>query len=130
MSDDRYERGWARLWLLEVDGAPRAAWYGFRFGGADSYYQAGRDPAWERQSVGFVLLVHTIRSAVEDGLAEYRFLRGAEPFKYRFANADPGLVTVARANGALGRATVTTAAGGLAARAALRRARRYAARRR
>lgn len=93
------ERGWARLWLLEVDGAPRAAWYGLRYGGADAYYQAGRDPEWERQSVGFVLLAHTIRDAVEAGQTEYRFLRGGESFKYRFASEDPGLVTVAVTRG-------------------------------
>ena len=39
------ERGWLRLWFLEVDGKPRAATYGFRFGDVESYYQGGRNPA-------------------------------------------------------------------------------------
>ena len=39
------ERGWLRLWFLELDGRPAAAWYGFRFGRVESYYQAGRDLA-------------------------------------------------------------------------------------
>lgn len=88
------EQGWLRLWFLEVDGRARAAWYGFRFGPVMSYYQAGRDPAWDDSSVGFVLLAHSIRSAFEEGATEYRFLRGAEPFKYRFADDDPGLETI------------------------------------
>jgi CelD/BcsL family acetyltransferase involved in cellulose biosynthesis len=100
------ERGWLRLWLLELAGVPVAAWLGFRFGGVESYYQAGRDPAWERWSVGFVLLAHTIRQALQDGMTEYRFLRGGEQYKYRFATADPGLVTIARPNGALGNAAL------------------------
>ena len=25
------ERGWLRLWIMEVDGRPAAAWYGLRF---------------------------------------------------------------------------------------------------
>ena len=54
------ERGWLRLWVLEADGKAVAAWYGFRFAQIDWYYQSGRDPDWERQSVGFVLLAHTI----------------------------------------------------------------------
>src|SRR5262249_6369974 len=87
-------RGWLRLWLLELDGRPAAVWYGFRFGGVETYYQAGRDPAADRLSVGFVLLVHTIRSAFEDGVREYRFGRGAESYKYRFASDDPGVETV------------------------------------
>lgn len=99
-------RGWLRLWFLEIDGAARAAWLGFRFAGAECYYQAGRDPAWDGRSVGFVLLVYTIRAAVEDGAAEYRFLRGGEDYKYRFASSDPGLETVALARSPLGAAAV------------------------
>ena len=118
-----FERGWLRLWFLELDGRPRAAWYGFRFGDIESYYQAGRDPAWENSSVGFVLLVQSIRAALMDGVREYRFLRGGEPFKHRFADADPGLETIGVARGASG-ATALAAAATLARRrpvAALRR---------
>jgi CelD/BcsL family acetyltransferase involved in cellulose biosynthesis len=91
------ERGWLRLWIAEVGDRPIAAWYGFRFGGADWYYQAGRDPAWEHSSVGFVLLAHTIREAFRDGMREYRLLLGDEPYKERFATGDPGLETIALA---------------------------------
>jgi CelD/BcsL family acetyltransferase involved in cellulose biosynthesis len=101
-----HERGWLRLWLLEVDGQPVAAWHGFRFGGADWYYQSGRDPAWDRYSVGGVLLAHTIRDCVEAGVGRYLFLRGDEPYKFRFATSDPGLETVALGSGVAGRAGV------------------------
>ena len=49
-----------------------------------------------------VLLAHTVRTAFEDGAREYRFLRGDEPYKYRFAEADAGVDTVAVGNGRLG----------------------------
>lgn len=104
-----FERGWLRLWFLEVDGTPRAAWLGFRFAGAESYYQGGRDPAWQAASVGFVLLVHTIREALVDGMREYRFLRGGESYKHRFADSDPGLETIALGRGLLGRAALLSA---------------------
>jgi CelD/BcsL family acetyltransferase involved in cellulose biosynthesis len=97
------QRGWLRLWLLVLDGRPAAAWYGFRFGGVESYYQAGRDPRFADASVGFVLLAHSIREAATDGMREYRFLRGAEPFKLRFADADPGVETLALSRGVAGR---------------------------
>jgi CelD/BcsL family acetyltransferase involved in cellulose biosynthesis len=87
-------RGWLRLWIAELDGRPAAAWYGFRFGDAEWYYQAGRDPRYDELSVGFVLLAHTIREALNDGVAEYRLLRGREPYKLRFANDDAQLETV------------------------------------
>jgi CelD/BcsL family acetyltransferase involved in cellulose biosynthesis len=106
------ERGWLRLWLLEADGAPRAAWYGFRFARYDMYYQSGRDPEWERESVGFVLLCHTIKHAFDDQILEYRLLRGGEEYKGRFASDDPGLETFALPRGPIGRAAL------LAARAA------------
>lgn len=108
------ERGWLRLWIMEAGGTPVAAWYGFRYGGAELYFQAGRDTAWDRYSVGFVLLCHTIRSAAEDGAREYRLLRGGEEYKFRFAEDDLGLETVAVAKGPIGR-------GVLAAGEALRR---------
>ena len=99
-------RGWLRLWFLELDGRPAAAWYGFRFSGTEWFYQVGRDPAWRSASVGLVLLAHTIRDAIADGIAEYRFLRGAEAYKYRFASEDPGVETVAVARTAAGRAAL------------------------
>ena len=97
------EREWLRLWILELEGTPAAAWLGYRIGGIESYYQAGRNPAFQRERVGFVLLAHTIREALQDGMSEYRLLRGDESFKYRFATGDPGLETLARPNGAVGR---------------------------
>ena len=105
------ERGWLRLWLLEVDGRAVAAWHGFRFGGADWYYQSGRDPAWDRQSVGAVLLAHTIRDCVEAGIPRYLLLRGDEAYKQRFATSDPGLETVAIGAGLTGRAAVAALEG-------------------
>ena len=103
------ERGWLRLWFLEVDGEPRAVWYGLRFAGVEWYYQAGRDPAWDERAVGFVLLVQTMRAALEDGVREYRFGRGGEEYKYRFADSDPGLETIAVARGAAGATAVQAA---------------------
>jgi CelD/BcsL family acetyltransferase involved in cellulose biosynthesis len=87
-------RGWLRLWLMELGEDPIAAWYGFRFGGAESYYQAGRDPAWGPESVGFVLMCHSIKQAMADGASEFRLLRGGETYKARFASDDDGLETV------------------------------------
>ena len=93
------ERGWLRLWLLELDGRPAAAWYGLRLGGVEHYYQSGRDPAFDNLSAALVLLAHTIRSAFEDGVGEYRFGRGQDPYKYRFTDQDPGLETITSTRG-------------------------------
>jgi CelD/BcsL family acetyltransferase involved in cellulose biosynthesis len=108
------ERGWLRLWFLELEGSPVAARLGYRFGGADVGYQSGRDPAWDRFGVGFLLQVHTIREAMADGLDEYRFLRGGEGYKDRFANADRGLETIVLTRGLRGRAALAARRASLA----------------
>ncbi|MGH3049986.1 MAG: GNAT family N-acetyltransferase [Gaiellaceae bacterium] len=89
-----FDRGWLRLWLLELRGRPEAAWYGFRFGNCDAHYQSGRFSTCPRGG-GTMLLAHAIRAALEDGLSEYRFLRGGEEYKLRWANTDRSLETVA-----------------------------------
>lgn len=99
-------RGWLRLLFLELDGRPVAAWHGFRFGPADWHYQSARDPAWAHERVGSVLVAHAVREACRDGRDEYRFLRGDEEYKSRFASDDPGLETVALGRGVAGRAVV------------------------
>jgi len=113
------ERGWLRLWRMEIGGTPVAAWYGLRFEGPLSYYQAGRDPAWEDAAVGLALLLRTIRCAVEEGASEYRFLRGDEAFKARYATHDPGIVSIGAGVGRSGRSLV--AAMDLIARSPVRR---------
>jgi CelD/BcsL family acetyltransferase involved in cellulose biosynthesis len=99
-------RGWLRLHFLELDGHPIAALYNLRFAGVESNYQAGRDPRFDDASPGLLLHAHAIRDAHATGTREYRFLRGDEPYKRRFADADPGLVSIAIARTPVARALV------------------------
>lgn len=78
--------GWSRVWVLHVDGAPRAALYGWQHGDRFAFYQAGYDPEWRQRSVGTVLLGHIVRECYAAGLREYDFLRGSEPYKLKWAN--------------------------------------------
>ncbi len=94
-------RGWLRLWLAEVEGETVGAWYGWRYADAEWYYQAGRDPSFDKLGLGTVMLVHAMRSACEDGVAVFHFLGGehVEQFKDRFANGDAGTETRLLASG-------------------------------
>jgi CelD/BcsL family acetyltransferase involved in cellulose biosynthesis len=104
------DEGWLRLWFLEIDGRPVAALYGFRFAGAESVYQSGRDPAFRDQPLGFVVQAHAVRQALADGISEYRFLRGDEAYKFRFASSDPGLETYGLPRGTSARLLLAAAA--------------------
>ncbi len=77
------------LWLttLDVDGEPAAAWYGFTCGDTVYFYQSGRDPRWERESVGQVLLAAMVRRAMERGFKRFDFLRGEDPYKRLWTRA-------------------------------------------
>lgn len=105
------ERGWLRLWRLNVDGAPAAAWYGFRYAGQEWFYQSGRDPAFDHLHVGFVLMSHTLREAIGDGVSAYQFLRGGEDYKLRFADDTTELLTVLVGLSRPGRAAARVGAG-------------------
>ena len=74
------------LWLscLEVDDRPTAAWYGFPYRDTVYFYQSGRDPAYDRQSVGDILMAAMIRRAIERGYRRFDFLRGEESYKWRW----------------------------------------------
>lgn len=80
------ERGFARLALLEIRGRPVAAGYGFARAGRFAYYQAGVDPAWMRLSAGTVLLGALLERAFDEGLEEFDFLHGEEPYKSIWAD--------------------------------------------
>jgi CelD/BcsL family acetyltransferase involved in cellulose biosynthesis len=60
-------------------------------------------------SVGSVLLTHVIRRALEDGMGEFRLLRGGAAYKDRFATDDPGIETYGLARGVSARAALGAA---------------------
>jgi len=72
-----------RLWLTTLDlaGRPVAAWYGFASDDTVYFYQGGRAPEWERESVGLVLMGIMIQRAIERGYRAFNFLRGDDTYK-------------------------------------------------
>ncbi len=81
-------RGWLRLYTLRLSGAPAAVLYGFARLKAAHFYLSGFDPAHARLGVGKLLVLQALREAVAEGRDEFHFLRGREPYKYRFGAVD------------------------------------------
>jgi CelD/BcsL family acetyltransferase involved in cellulose biosynthesis len=85
--------GVLRLFALQLDGQPLAVLYGL----ADApraavprwcYYIGGFDPAFAALSPGSLAVAQAIDLAQDEGAAVFDFLRGAEPYKYRWGARD------------------------------------------
>ena len=74
--------------VARCDGAPVGVLYGFVWKDTFAAYQWGWDASWDRHSMGSVLAYQAIRLAAAHGVRTFDFLRGAEPYKYRFGAAD------------------------------------------
>ncbi len=103
------ENGWLRLSFLEVGGRAVASHLDFSYAGVHFQYNSGRDSRWDEYSVGGVLRWLTMRNAFQEGVTEYRFLRGGEAYKWRIADHDRGSAIVAVPGTRLGRIAVQIA---------------------
>ncbi|MBI4288654.1 MAG: GNAT family N-acetyltransferase [Chloroflexi bacterium] len=75
------ERGWLRLYFMELDGRRVAAAFCFNFNGTLYLYNSGFEPAYQGLSVGLLCKVLSIQTAISEGERAYDFLRGAEDYK-------------------------------------------------
>jgi CelD/BcsL family acetyltransferase involved in cellulose biosynthesis len=78
--------GSGRIFLLTCGGTIAAASFNFVYEKRLQAYLTSYDPQYERASPGTILMVHYIKWAFDSGFLYVDFLRGDEPFKYRFAN--------------------------------------------
>jgi CelD/BcsL family acetyltransferase involved in cellulose biosynthesis len=90
--------------LAERDGRAVGALYGFCWGEVFAYYQMGWEPELADTHLGIMLVAESIRLAGLAGARVFDFLRGAEPYKYRFGATDRVDGTWLVAGGAGGRA--------------------------
>jgi CelD/BcsL family acetyltransferase involved in cellulose biosynthesis len=90
-----FDAGIARLYGLRLDGRLVSSWYGFHAHGVCYAYLTGFAPGTERLQPGTLLVGHALETAEREGLAEFDFLRGREPYKYLWGAVDrPGLKRV------------------------------------
>ncbi len=87
-------RGWARLYLLELDGKAVAGYYGFCVRSKFLVMQTGFDPAWSRRGVGNVMVGLAIQESIRSGHDEFDFLRGDEQYKFHWTRSTREAITV------------------------------------
>lgn len=82
------QEGWLELLFLEANHSKLASLFSFRYGRTIYVYNSGYDPEFGHWSPGWVLISRSIQDAIERGMETYDFLRGNEPYKYRFRAKD------------------------------------------
>jgi CelD/BcsL family acetyltransferase involved in cellulose biosynthesis len=82
-------QGLLEFWMLDVNGKPAAAQFGFRFGSTVSQLQEGFDRNYSTDSVGYVLRARAIQVLIAQGVRTYDFLGGEPGYKAKWG-ADPG----------------------------------------
>ena len=81
--------GTLQLLFMEVNQQKAAGLFNFDYKNRIWVYNSGLDPeAFGALSLGVVLTAKAIEHAVENGRAEFDFLRGNETYKYRFGAQD------------------------------------------
>jgi CelD/BcsL family acetyltransferase involved in cellulose biosynthesis len=80
--------GSLRLAFLSTRGVDVASVFQFRADDALLLYNSGYDPAHRAASPGLVLIARSIGQAVDEGCAEYDFLRGTERYKNDLGGVD------------------------------------------
>jgi len=88
LSQIALERGWLRLYVLRLNGIPAAGLYGFLYRRTFYFYQSGFDPAFDKYSVGLVIMGLAIKRAIEEGAEEFDLLHGAEAYKSHWSNGN------------------------------------------
>jgi CelD/BcsL family acetyltransferase involved in cellulose biosynthesis len=77
-------RGACRLWFLDTQSHPIAAFVTIEWSDTVGLYNSGFDPERAALSPGVVLLAQLVRDAIARGRRTFDFLRGEERYKYEF----------------------------------------------
>jgi CelD/BcsL family acetyltransferase involved in cellulose biosynthesis len=109
-----------RFFRLQVEGRTVATLYCFESAGRLFYYQGGIDPAWDRESVGTVLMGQVIKYAFERQLVMFDFMRGSEAYKFRWTRRTRDIVVLDVGVTPLGKGLVAVTRGAAAARQRLK----------
>lgn len=80
--------GLARFSRMWIEGEAVAAFYGLSDGRRAYAYLIGFDPDFAFESPGVVVVAEAIQAAAAEGLCEFHFLRGQEPYKYQWGPVD------------------------------------------
>jgi CelD/BcsL family acetyltransferase involved in cellulose biosynthesis len=81
------KRGWLALNLVTLNDVPASAGYAFVYGKKLYSYLSGFNPDFSEYRLGSLRLMYLIKHCIMNGLTEYDFMRGDEPYKEQWATS-------------------------------------------
>lgn len=94
-----FSQRWLRIAMLEIEGDAWAGCYAYSFRGVWGVWNSAFDHRRREFAPGMVLMSDCIRLAADEGSHLFDFLRGTEPYKYRFGASDVPLVRLVAVGG-------------------------------
>ena len=82
------QKDWLRFYCLWLNNEIAGVLYCFQYKDKISYYNSGFNPSLPKYSLGTVLIACCIEDAISEGIKEFDFLRGSEPYKYNWTGED------------------------------------------
>lgn len=80
------QKGWLKLYYLELNNHPVASYYLFHYKNALYYYLSGFEPEYGKYSPGVVLMEQAISDAINEGLDKFDLMRGEESYKFKWTS--------------------------------------------
>ena len=88
-----HRSGWLDLTSLELDGLPLAIHFGSVYAGRFFHYMPSFNYEYAQYSPGRLLLYQQLRDAFSNGLQEFDFLAGQDPYKYEWTRDSRAVYT-------------------------------------
>ena len=81
-----FQKGWVKLYFLELDNHPVASYYLFHYKNSFFYYLSGFDPKYEKYSPGVILMGNILKDAIHNNKDEFDLMRGPTAYKSNWAD--------------------------------------------
>ena len=89
-----FEHGWLQMAFFTLDGNKAAANMSFKYNHRLWLYNSGWDWEYRDYSPGWILIAYLIKWANAHNIEEFDFMRGDEPYKYKFGGIDRNIYRV------------------------------------
>jgi CelD/BcsL family acetyltransferase involved in cellulose biosynthesis len=87
VSEIFHHNNWLDLSFLHIDGKPASGCWAFVYNGTFYDHTIAFNPSYSKYSAGTVHMLMLIEDAIQNGLKKFDMLKGAEEYKFRYANS-------------------------------------------